>query len=122
MSRFRPIVLTTVTTVAGLLPLLLEKSVQAQFLIPMAISVAFGLMIGTFILLVLIPALLAIANGMRLISTNLWTGVKHEAAEVEPAFAGRQHPWVLTLFMSVATFLLIAALVKASLKISEILL
>jgi len=122
MSRFRPIVLTTVTTVAGLLPLLLEKSVQAQFLIPMAISVAFGLMIGTFILLVFIPALLAIANGMRLISTNLWTGVKHEAAEVEPAFAGRQHPWVLTLFMSVATFLLIAALVKASLKISEILL
>ena len=44
MSRFRPILLTSITTVAGLTPLMLNKSFQAQFLIPMAISVAFGLL------------------------------------------------------------------------------
>lgn len=55
MSRFRPIILTSVTTVAGLAPLMLNKSFQAQFLIPMAISVAFGLMFVTVIILVLLP-------------------------------------------------------------------
>jgi multidrug efflux pump subunit AcrB len=49
-SRFRPIVLTTVTTFAGLTPLLFEKSLQAQFLIPMAISVSFGLLVITVII------------------------------------------------------------------------
>ncbi|MCB1053215.1 MAG: efflux RND transporter permease subunit, partial [Acidobacteria bacterium] len=53
--RFRPIMLTSVTTFAGLLPLLLEKSMQARFLIPMAVSLAFGVMFATFISLVLVP-------------------------------------------------------------------
>ncbi len=54
--RFRPILLTSLTTFFGLLPLLLEKSMQAKFMIPMAISLGFGVMFSTFISLVLVPA------------------------------------------------------------------
>ena len=53
--RFRPILLTSMTTIAGLLPLLTERSFQAQLLIPMAASLAFGLMLATVLVLVLIP-------------------------------------------------------------------
>lgn len=55
--RFRPILLTTMTTFLGLSPLLLERSLQAQFLIPMAISLAFGVVFATAITLILVPAL-----------------------------------------------------------------
>ncbi|WP_027000771.1 efflux RND transporter permease subunit [Eisenibacter elegans] len=68
MSRFRPILLTTVTTVAGLGPLILERSLQAQFLIPMAISLSYGLLVATFTTLVLLPALLMLANDIKLYS------------------------------------------------------
>ena len=54
-SRFRPIVLTAVTTFAGLTPLMLEGSLQAQILIPMAISLAFGVLFATFITLLVVP-------------------------------------------------------------------
>lgn len=53
--RFRPIVLTSVTTVAGLLPLLVETSFQAQLLIPMAVSLCFGLMMTSVLILLLVP-------------------------------------------------------------------
>ena len=56
LQRFRPILLTSLTTFAGLTPIMLEKSLQAQFLIPMAISLGFGVMFSTFITLVLVPA------------------------------------------------------------------
>ena len=55
MARFRPIVLTALTTFAGLTPLMLEKSLQAQMLIPMAISLAFGVVFSAFITLLLVP-------------------------------------------------------------------
>lgn len=55
--RFRPILLTSLTTIAGLLPLLTERSFQAQLLIPMAASLAFGLMAATILVLLLIPVL-----------------------------------------------------------------
>ena len=55
--RFRPILLTSMTTIAGLIPLLLEKSFQAKLLIPMATSLAFGLLVGTILVLLLIPVL-----------------------------------------------------------------
>ena len=55
--RFRPILLTTMTTFLGLSPLLLERSLQAQFLIPMAVSLAFGVVFATAITLVLVPSL-----------------------------------------------------------------
>ena len=54
--RFRPILLTSLTTFFGLLPLLVEKSVQAKFLVPMAISLAFGVLFATLITLVFIPS------------------------------------------------------------------
>ncbi|MHC4458179.1 MAG: efflux RND transporter permease subunit, partial [Planctomycetota bacterium] len=53
--RFRAIILTSLTTFAGLTPMLLEKSVQAQFLIPMAVSLGFGVLFSTVITLLLIP-------------------------------------------------------------------
>jgi len=56
MARFRPILLTSMTTFAGLTPLMLEKSLQAKFMIPMAISLAYGVVFATFITMVLIPA------------------------------------------------------------------
>jgi multidrug efflux pump subunit AcrB len=59
-QRFRPILLTTLTTVLGLLPLLLETSEQAQFLIPAAISISFGLAFGSLITLVLMPGFLCL--------------------------------------------------------------
>ena len=51
--------LTSLTTIAGLLPLLFETSLQAQFLIPMAVSISFGLAFATFLVLFLVPALLS---------------------------------------------------------------
>lgn len=56
-SRFRPIMLTTITTFLGVAPITFETSLQAQFLIPMAASLGFGVLIGTFLLMVVIPAL-----------------------------------------------------------------
>ncbi|RUL87793.1 efflux RND transporter permease subunit [Tautonia sociabilis] len=59
-QRFRPVLLTSLTTVAALIPLLLEKSLQVQVLIPMATSLAFGLSFGTLLVLFLVPCLYAI--------------------------------------------------------------
>jgi multidrug efflux pump subunit AcrB len=56
-DRFRPIILTSLTTFIGLLPIMSETSVQAQFLIPMVISLAFGVLFATFVTLLLVPAL-----------------------------------------------------------------
>ena len=64
-ARFRPIVLTSLTTFVGLLPLLLERSFQAQFLVPMAVSLAFGVLFATAITLLLVPSLYAILNDFR---------------------------------------------------------
>jgi len=63
--RFRPIVLTSVTTFAGLLPILLDRSLQAQFLIPMAASLAFGILFATAITLYLIPSSYLVAEDIR---------------------------------------------------------
>ena len=57
-QRLRAVLLTSLTTIAGLTPLMFETSLQAQFLIPMAITIAFGLAFGTFIVLFFVPALL----------------------------------------------------------------
>ena len=60
--RFRPVLLTSITTVAGLFPLLLERSFQAQFLIPMAVSISFGLIAATLLTLLYVPALYLIVR------------------------------------------------------------
>jgi multidrug efflux pump subunit AcrB len=57
VQRFRAIILTSLTTAAGLMPIMLERSVQAQFVIPMAISLSFGILFATVITLFLVPAL-----------------------------------------------------------------
>lgn len=85
LTRFRPIVLTTVTTVAGLAPIINETSFQAQFLIPMAISIAYGLAYATVLTLVLLPGLLLISNKVKLIIGWLKTGEWPKAEEVEAA-------------------------------------
>ena len=64
-ARFRPIMLTSLTTFVGLSPLLLEKSIQAQFLIPMAVSLAFGVLFATGITLLLVPTLYRILEDLR---------------------------------------------------------
>lgn len=61
-SRFRPVFLTTITTIAGLLPLILEQNLQAQVVIPVAVSIAFGLMFATILILVLIPCLYSVLS------------------------------------------------------------
>ena len=70
-KRFRPIMLTSVTTFAGLLPLMADRSLQAQFLIPMAVSLAFGVIFATAVTLFLIPcALLAADDAKRFASAS----------------------------------------------------
>lgn len=64
-KRFRAIMLTTMTTFLGLTPLLLEKSLQARFLIPMAVSVAFGVLFATIITLILVPSLYLILEDIH---------------------------------------------------------
>ncbi|MHC4352378.1 MAG: efflux RND transporter permease subunit [Planctomycetota bacterium] len=71
-KRFRPIMLTTLTTFCGLLPMITEKSLQARFLIPMAISLAFGVMFATCITLVLVPSLYMILEDVK----RLWSEIK----------------------------------------------
>ena len=82
-SRFRPIILTTITTFAGLAPLVLEKSFQAQFLVPMAISVAFGVLFGTIILLLYFPSLILYFNDIRRVRLWLWEGGKEPPTKIE---------------------------------------
>ena len=59
-ARFRPIMLTSLTTFLGVAPLVFERSVQAQFLIPMAAALGFGILFGTAILMMVVPALMAL--------------------------------------------------------------
>lgn len=113
-SRFRPILLTSITTIAGLGPLIIEKSFQAQFLIPMAISVAYGLLIGTFILLVLIPALLMIVSRIRRTAMHAYSGEKLSGYAVEPANPNRQSNFfvfLITGLLALAIFVGIIFLV-----------
>ena len=75
-DRFRAILLTSLTTFFGLAPLLLEKEVQAQFLKPMAASLAFGILFATLITLILLPALYLIAKEIKDTIRNLY-GIRH---------------------------------------------
>ncbi len=68
-QRFRPVLLTSLTTIAGLLPLLFERSLQAQVLIPLVTSLAFGLVASTVLVLVMLPCLYAILHDLGLSTT-----------------------------------------------------
>ena len=92
ISRFRAIILTTITTVAGLYPLILETSFQAQFLIPMAISVAYGVLFGTIILLLYFPPLILYFNDIKRTRKWIWEGGENapEWKDVEPVLENQK--------------------------------
>ena len=81
-QRFRPIILTSLTTFFALLPMILERSVQAQFLIPMAVSLGFGILFSTAIILVGVPAT------MKLVArSQAWAQGRRAAAAASPEIA-----------------------------------
>lgn len=84
-TRFRAIFLTSLTTIAGIAPLLLEKSRQAQFLKPMAISIAYGIGIATILTLIILPILLSFTNTIKQKSKWLLTNKEVTKEEVERA-------------------------------------
>lgn len=73
-ARLRAILLTTITTVFGLLPLLLEQSFQARFLIPMAISIAMGLIASTVLILLVLPCFVMLFADLKRLATWVWMG------------------------------------------------
>jgi multidrug efflux pump subunit AcrB len=81
VTRFRPIVLTTVTTAAGLAPIIFLRSEQGQFLAPMAVSVAFGLIFGTVITLLILPSALYVLSDIRVLFHK-----NKNRNELEPAY------------------------------------
>jgi multidrug efflux pump subunit AcrB len=83
--RLRPIILTSLTTSVGLFPMVFQKSIQAQFLVPMAISLAYGVALGTIFILIFFPVLIMLLNDARVYFRYLWTGVKPTREEVETA-------------------------------------
>ena len=89
-ARLRPIILTTLTTSFGLYPLILETSFQAQFLIPMAISLVYGVAFGTLFILLFFPALIMILNDMRYFIRKKLRGDKVEREHVEIAWINAQ--------------------------------
>ena len=70
-ERFRAVILTSLTTISGLIPLLFENSTQAQFLKPMAITIVFGLLATTFLVLLLVPALVLVQNDFLILYKNI---------------------------------------------------
>lgn len=80
-ARLRPILLTTITTVLGLTPLILEQSFQAKFLIPMGISIAAGLLSATVLILVVLPCWILIFDDIRRGLYYLWHGRAKEQPE-----------------------------------------
>ena len=85
IARFRAIMLTTITTTLGLYPIIFEKSFQAQFLKPMAASLAYGVFVGTAFILIFLPAFILILNEFKIYTKWLWTGNKLNREDVEVA-------------------------------------
>ena len=79
-QRLRAVILTSATTIAGLTPILFEQSLQAQFLIPMATSIVFGLMLGTLLILFVVPSIVIMLE-------NLGTMIRNPFKSKKPAIA-----------------------------------
>jgi multidrug efflux pump subunit AcrB len=85
--RFRAVFLTTASTVGGLVPLISETSLEAQTMIPMALSLAGGEVVSTCLILLVIPALLHILNDLRLLVHNAFSSHPRSREELEPAMS-----------------------------------
>ncbi|WP_428409876.1 efflux RND transporter permease subunit [Hyphococcus sp.] len=107
VGRFRPILLTSLTTFVGLLPIMFERSTSAQFLMPTVVSLAFGVFFATFVTLLFVPAMYAVGADISRFYRWAWTGVKqppvgHGASEESdygeshdghvPGLSGRRNP------------------------------
>jgi len=90
-SRFRAIFLTSITTVAGLAPLILEESRQAQFLIPMAVSIAYGIGFATVLTLIVLPIFLSFSNYVKKQGKWLYYNRAITKEEVERVVREKQH-------------------------------
>jgi len=85
-DRLRAVLLTSLTTIGGLFPLMFEKSLQAQFLLPMAITIVFGLALATLLVLFLVPALIGIGNDIgTIVKWAFGTGKHKSDMNPEPA-------------------------------------
>ena len=89
VSRFRPILLTSVTTFVGITPILFETSTQAQFLKPMVVALAFGVLFDFFLTLILVPALYGIGVDINRLTRALWKGepIKPLGSSYDPELA-----------------------------------
>ena len=76
VARFRPILLTSLTTFVGIMPMLAETSAQAEFLKPLVVALAFGVLFDFFLTLFLVPAMFAMGVDVGRLFKGLWTGVK----------------------------------------------
>ncbi len=76
VGRFRPILLTSLTTFVGLLPIMFERSTSAQFLMPTVVSLAFGVFFATFVTLLFVPAMYAVGADISRFYRWAWTGQK----------------------------------------------
>ncbi|MCD4747658.1 MAG: efflux RND transporter permease subunit [Bacteroidales bacterium] len=85
LARFRAIVLTTITTSVGFYPIILEKSFQALFLKPMAVTMAYGVFFGTAFLLIFFPVLILLLNDLKVWMKWLWTNKKPSRESMEKA-------------------------------------
>jgi multidrug efflux pump subunit AcrB len=85
VRRFRPIMLTTVTTFIGLAPMVVERDLEAQLVIPMCVAIAFGAVFATTVTLVLLPCFLAILNDLRRVVYYLRHRTWPTPDQVEPA-------------------------------------
>jgi multidrug efflux pump subunit AcrB len=91
-QRFRPIILTSLTTAFGLMPIMLETSLQAQLVIPMAISLTFGIIFATIITLFLIPSLYLLMEDFGLLLRNTKNLLLGRDAEPGPASGAAKAP------------------------------
>ena len=105
-KRFRAILLTTLTTFVGLLPLLFETSVQAQFVIPMALSLSFGILFASTITLILVPCLYVLAETNRLFLSTLLSVLLAIAISYFITFIGLISPEIMKIVVVTAALLL----------------
>ena len=126
VRRLRAVLLTSITTVAGLTPMLFETSLQAQFLKPMAVSIVFGLFFGTALILLVVPAMLMIIEeqrdhfrgmGQRLAPAN-WGHLARQVWRFDPVHYRQQsgpqglggHLWWVMIFAPLLLLMILGKL------------